>query len=165
MASNQLTTLCATCGERVVAIERTEGAERRWELRHWTGSDHDHEPARATVPAHDTSMWCDFCGSPEPEWMFQTSYAVRTISYSEHDVVAHETSEPWAACAPCKRDVLQRDVDRVLHRRMTRERMEGLGDDPFVRDVLAEEALHNWNAFVDSQPDEPYRFVEWPLGG
>src|SRR5699024_961526 len=158
---DQLTALCAICGERLVASERTEGAERRWALRHWAGVDQDHEPDPTALSAQNVPLSCDFCGS-EPTWAFQARYAIRVISYSEHDVVAHETREPWAACVACKRSILERDVDRMLHRRMTTERRPGLGDDPFVRDVLAEEALHNWDAFFESEPGDPYRFEEPP---
>ena len=149
MASDRLAALCATCGERIVTIEWTEGTERRWELRHWSGVDEDHEPA--PVSAEHAPMRCDFCGAPEPTWVFETRYATRVISYSEHDVVAHETNEPWAACVPCKRD-----VDRMLHRLMLTVEKH-LGDEPFAREVVEEEARHNWDAFFLSEPEGPKR--------
>lgn len=164
MESDRLAALCATCGERIVTIEWTEGTERRWELRHWSGVDEDHEPAPAPVSAEHAPMRCDFCGMPEPTWVFETRYATRVISYSEHDVVAHETNEPWAACVSCKRYVVKRDVDRMLHRLMITVGKH-LGDEPFAREVVEEEARHNWDAFFLSEPETPKRIGSPPPSG
>lgn len=161
MASDRLATLCATCGERILTIEWTEGNERRWELRHWSGIDEAHEPVPAPVAAEHAPLRCDFCGAPGPKWAFETRFATRVISYSEHDVVTHETDEPWAACAPCKRYVVKRDVDRMLHRLMLTVEKR-LGDEPFAREAVEEEARCNWEAFFLADPGKPTRIGAHP---
>ena len=138
--------LCGVCGAGLMY----------WEDRgyaHGTPQDHPAVPVDpGEVVAHPI---CDFCSVRVPiseVWTFPAGDTiVQTVG-----IVQATDAEPWAACEPCKDDIVERRLDRLAERALTNMSAENPEYLEMAEFVTAKLKQH-WRAFLASNPGEPYK--------
>ncbi|GAA1457592.1 hypothetical protein NE857_21540 [Nocardiopsis exhalans] len=150
-----LVTVCATCGERITTIEWKQWGETSWEWRH--GSDADHEAVPAPADLSEAVRRCDFCSGLNPQWVFVTAQMFETLHLFEDSSIVERDDGAWSACVACKRLVVKRDLDRLVHRAMIliRRSFPDQDEDFYAN---AKKELRNFHgAFLTAGPGEPKR--------
>lgn len=152
-----LVTVCTTCGKRITTIEWTgSDDERSWSWTH--AGPADHEPAPGPSDLADATRLCDICASLDPDWAFVTRKVIGMVQTTGEDTFEHREDGHWSVCTACKRLVVERDLDRLVHRGMISIR-RFLEDDPAAVTIAKSEMRDLYQALFLAEPGEPEKIA------
>jgi hypothetical protein len=150
----ELKSVCAMCGVLLVAIEVTRQDETAWRWHHLSATDTDHEPVPAPTEVEPV---CDFCGSRNPRWRFETRKMFEILTVLEEETVTQRDSGTWLACGLCKRLVEQRNLTGLVRRGTANQRRFFPDADAEVAAAMQEGIRDAYTGFFAAGPGKPKR--------